>query len=155
MSRRDFCAAAGAGLVTLGLTACGGSGASANDLAGPVGPDLLAPSTCPPGTVAGGDVAAITVGTAKRLSGGGQTVFLCRDDAGLYAMDAACTHEGQILSKQSTRFFCPRHGATFDLNGENPTSPAFSPLDHYAVCVDSAGQVTIDTDTVVDASTRV
>lgn len=52
------------------------------------------------------------------------------------------------------QFFCPCHGATFALDGSNPTSPAKTPLKHYAMCVDATGNVTIDTSTTVPSSTR-
>ena len=198
MSRRGFCLGAGAGLVTLGLSACDpggarlgvggiddstptGNGGSNDDLgtsashdlssSGSAGHDLAngshdlangstahdmaqAASSCPAGTVNAGAASAIAVGSAKHLSGTGYSIFICRDAGGLYALDAACTHEGKLLTKQSTQFYCSRHGATWDLNGDNPTAPAFSPLDHYDVCVDASGNVAIDTNNVVAPSTR-
>lgn len=157
LSRRDFCAAAGAGLATLGIVACGGGlGTGNDDLAGAGTEDLAGGnSTCPPGGLAGGSAAALATGTYQHLTGGGNSVYLCRDATGLFAMDARCTHEGALLTKQASRMYCPRHGATFDLNGEHPTGPANGPLDHYSVCVDAAGNISIDPNTVVDATTRV
>jgi len=157
LSRRDFCAGAAAGLVTLGIAACGGTqdGLGSDDLAG--GPfDLAgASSTCPPGGLAAGAASALVAGTYQHVTGGGNSVFVCRDTTGVFAMDARCTHEGALLTKQATRMYCSRHGATFDLNGQHPTGPANGPLDHYAVCVDTAGNLFVDPNTVVDATTRV
>jgi nitrite reductase/ring-hydroxylating ferredoxin subunit len=111
-------------------------------------------SSCSSGALSAGPASAVALGDAKLLTGAAYQLFLCRDAGGLYAMDAACTHEGKLLTKKTTEFYCSRHGATFDLNGEHPTSPAFSPLDHYAVCVDASGNVSIDFGKVVPASTR-
>jgi Rieske Fe-S protein len=123
-----------------------------NDLAGPQ--DLAQTSNCS-GPYNAGAASAITVGAAKHLTDNVNfDLFLCRDSGGLYAMSAQCTHAGATLTHQSTQFHCPAHGATFDLNGQHPTSPAFSPLDHYALCVDGSGNVLIDYNTVVSASTR-
>ncbi len=160
LSRRDFCALAGTGLLTLGLSACASNDPGTDsDLAGSnsgdAGVDSASSSSCTGGTINAGPAASIAQGTAKHLSGAGYSLFICRDAGGLYALDASCTHEGQLLTKQSTKFYCSRHGATFDLNGQNPTSPAFSPLDHYSVCVDASGTVMIDSNTVVAPATRV
>ncbi len=111
-------------------------------------------SSCPTGGFNAGAASAVALGTAKHLSGSGYNMFLCRDAGGLYALDALCTHEGKLLTKQSSQFYCSAHGATFDLNGQHPTSPAFSPLDHYSVCVDATGQVIVDPNTIVAATTR-
>ena len=116
--------------------------------------DLATTSACS-GPFNAGAASAIAVGAAKYLTDNVNfELFLCRDGGGLYALSAACTHEGVKITKQTSRFYCPAHGATFDLNGEHPTSPALSPLDHYALCVDANGDILIDYNTVVSASTR-
>ena len=50
---------------------------------------------------------------------------------------------------QSSEFYCPCHGATFALDGSQPTSPAHTALKHYAMCVDASGNVTVDPTTSV------
>ena len=195
ISRRNFCAAAGAGLIALGLPGCdpgagslstGGlddssqvEGSTAADLSGHTNTnhdagatghdsgtgasdmgssssDLAQNSggTCPSGTVSAGLASAIASGTATLVKASGSNFFICRDANGLYALSAYCTHAGATLQKQSSEFYCSRHGATFDLNGQHPTSPAYSPLEHYAVCVDGSGNVMVDVNSVVSATTR-
>ncbi len=102
-----------------------------------------------------GPASAIAVGQAKHLTDNvNYDLYVLRDSGGLYALSASCTHAGCTVRKQTTEFYCPCHGATFDLNGQNPTGPAFSPLDHYALCVDSAGNVYVDYNTTVSPTTR-
>ena len=122
-----------------------------------VGPDLAhGGATCPTsGVLDAGAASAIAVGSAKHFTDNqNYDLYVCRDSGGLYALSASCTHSGCTVSKQSSRFYCPCHGATFDLNGQHPTSPAFSPLDHYAVCVDGSGTIYVDYNSVVSPSTR-
>lgn len=111
---------------------------------------------CSSGTVSGGPASALPANSAKRIRSGGVDAWLCRDAQGLYALDNHCTHADRpmIFEGASQGFYCPAHGATFDFNGDHPTSPAPWPLDHFAVCVDSAGNVWIDGNQTVSASTR-
>ena len=107
------------------------------------------------GLVECGVAADITDGSAKRYTDNyNYDFFVCRDAAGLYALSSLCTHDYRPVKKQTTRFYCPYHGATFDLNGQKPTKPAYKALEHYAVCVDASGNVQVDYNTVVDPSTR-
>ena len=193
MSRRRFCAGAGAGLVTLGFAACDPGaarivvgdgvgdepnnnlakgptvdGSSSPDLSSGTNPvdaghdaaaapqaDLAHTTNNCAGPYNAGAASAIAVGAAKYFTDNNTfELFLCRDAGGLYALSASCTHQGVTLTKQATKFHCSAHGANFDLNGEHPTSPAFSPLEHYALCVDATGNVLINYNSVVAASTR-
>lgn len=191
MSRREFCAIAGAGLGLLGLAACDpgaarivvgdgvdNTGTNPNtsngppvgdgavpideDLAHPPGSDLasgphdmaMSSGSCS-GPYDAGPASAITTGQAKYITDNNNfALFLCRDASGLYALSAICPHQGEIIQKKTSEFYCPAHGATFDLNGQHPTYPAFSALDHYALCVDATGNVLIDYNKTVSASTR-
>src|ERR1041384_775976 len=77
-TRREFLKVVGAGSCALsvgGITACGG----------PSG-----------GLVDAGNVADLDVGTVKAVEGEG--VLIGRDDGGVYAMTATCTHLGCDLS---------------------------------------------------------
>jgi nitrite reductase/ring-hydroxylating ferredoxin subunit len=154
-SRRNFCAAiaAGAGMLAVGLPACGSGGGETGTMPMPQ-PDLAPDPTggCAPGLFNAGAVSAIPVGTAKLFSAA--KLFVCRDAQGLYAMSAECTHEGATLRQSGNHIYCPRHGATFDLNGDNPTSPAFTSLDHYALCLDNGGEAMVDSSSVVSSTTR-
>jgi len=84
-----------------------------------------------------------------------QDAFVCRDANGIYAMSSLCTHAGCTVSfrSNSMSFHCPCHSANFNFDGGQPTSPAFSPLDHYSVCLEN-GNVAFDANTVVNANTR-
>src|SRR5207248_2882080 len=91
------------------------------DLASPGGPPDLSHGNpiCPAMPLNAGPAAALTLGTAKYFTDSvSYELFVCRDQAGLFALSASCTHAGATLKKESTQFYCPRHGATFDLNGE-------------------------------------
>jgi nitrite reductase/ring-hydroxylating ferredoxin subunit len=135
----------------------GGGGGGGDDLASGGGSHDLSGGggTCAPMPLDAGPESAIAMGTAKHLTDNfNYDLFVCRDAGGLYALDASCTHSGCTVQKQATRFYCPCHGAHFDLNGQNPAAPAYSPLKHYALCVDGSGNIKVDYNTNVPASTR-
>jgi nitrite reductase/ring-hydroxylating ferredoxin subunit len=124
--------------------------ATHEDLAGQKSPDLASGSCS--GTVSGGAASAIVEGTPVFISA--SKLYVCRDAGGLYAMTSVCTHQGCKVTPEATDFYCNCHGATFDLNGQSPTSPAKKPLNHYALCVNAAGDIEIDPSQIVDPSTR-
>jgi nitrite reductase/ring-hydroxylating ferredoxin subunit len=108
------------------------------------------------GSIMAGAASAIGVNQSKRFTDNvSYDLYLCRDSGGLFTVDASCTHAGRLIKQQGQGWYCPAHGATFAFDGTNPTAPAFSPLANYAVCVDSGGNVTIDPNTTVSATTRV
>jgi Rieske Fe-S protein len=107
------------------------------------------------GQVNAGLASAIAVGGAKRFLSGGNDVWVCHDSKGYYALANYCTHAGCSVSLQSNQsFYCRCHGATFAFDGGQPTSPAYQPLDHLALCIDSTGTIVVDANTVVSSSTR-
>jgi Rieske Fe-S protein len=110
--------------------------------------------TCPSGEVNAGLASAIAVNGAKRFSSSSYDFYLCRDSGGLFTVDSACTHSGCPVKLQGGGWYCNCHGATFAFDGTQPTSPAFSPLANYAVCVDSNGNVSVDPNTTVSSTTR-
>jgi Rieske Fe-S protein len=86
-------------------------------------------------------------------------VFICRDAGGLYAMDAGCTHLGcdvqpNNASDVTKGFRCPCHFASYDGNGQNPTSPAPRPLTHYQLCAEPSGALVVDPTELVAATVR-
>jgi cytochrome b6-f complex iron-sulfur subunit len=159
-TRREFCGAALAGFTLVHLPACsdGGGGeddaGSASDLAG----DLVQKSCPPDGMVTAGLASDVAVNQAMLYTDNATyAVFLCRDAVGLFALNALCTHLGCVVSfiaSNPPRFNCPCHGSRFAWDGHVTLGPARLPLDHYAVCVDSAGNVFIDSNTVVDPTWR-
>lgn len=170
ISRRRFCALAGASVVGLGVPSCGGveGRVTAGGLLDPNRPlvDLGQADIEPPQDLSGdgrgacngmldaGAASSYTLGQSRYFAVGVFEIFVVRDAQGLYALSAECTHATCTIKRQANRFHCPCHGATFNMNGEKPTGPALRPLDHYALCVDAAGRVLVDYRTVVSATTR-
>src|SRR6185369_16035165 len=130
-------------LCTLGSAACA--------LAASCGSKSGAPA--PFGDVSAGNVKDLPVGTLQRV--GSEPVFIARDAGGLYALTSTCTHAGCEVEAQgsgaSAALLCPCHGSQFDRSGAVTRGPAGSPLVHFAVEVDSAGNVTIHGAIQVDA----
>ena len=119
-------------------------------------PDLSQPqnSSCS-GPVQCGSASAIGVNQSKRFTDNlNYDFYLCRDSGGLFTVDSACTHSGCPVKQQGQGWYCNCHGATFAFNGTKPTIPAFSPLPNYSVCVDGSGNVTVDYNSRVSATTR-
>ena len=121
--------------VALGVS-CGGSG--------------------PSGPIAAGNVSSVANPSLTAISG--EEVALGRDSGGLYAMTLVCTHAACDMETQGSvsvsGVTCSCHGSRFDANGDVVVGPASSPLEHFEVTVDASGAITINADTVVDASTR-
>ncbi len=128
----------------------------AEDLATFEGDDAGGGGNCATGgsIVNAGPASAIVAGTPKGVVALPAVFYVCRDAGGLYAVSGACTHQGCPVLLLGNKYVCPCHAATFDLDGENPTSPAPSPLPHLAVCVDGNGDVLVDTKHFVPAGVR-
>jgi Rieske Fe-S protein len=60
------------------------------------------------------------------------------------ACERACTHAGVPVNYDSGsgKLVCPAHGATFNADGTNPTSPAPSPLPKVTIRVNGDGTIT-------------
>lgn len=127
-------------------------GAAAASLCACSGPAAPAPI----GDVAAGAVSALPVGTLAPVDG--EPVCIARDTGGVYAMTLTCTHQGCNIASGGTvsaaLIQCPCHGSRFDANGNVLAGPASAPLVHYAVSVDTAGNLTIHGGTEVSAATR-
>jgi Rieske Fe-S protein len=104
------------------------------------------------GTFPVGDPLGIEVGSVTLVEEG--PFFVIRDEDGLYAMSARCTHMGCQLNQGADSLDCRCHGSTFDLDGRATHGPASTPLEHYLVTV-GAGGVTVDTSQTVAADARV
>ncbi|HEX3695850.1 MAG TPA: Rieske (2Fe-2S) protein [Polyangia bacterium] len=121
----------------------------------------VAPAGCnqqvspPTGPVPGGNVSAIAVNSLRVVDG---DVVLGRDEAGLYAMSAACTHAGCLLntvgSTPAQGLNCNCHGSRFDGNGTVTRGPAVTALQHYQVDVAADGTITIQGGDPVSADGR-
>lgn len=143
ISRRAFLGTVGAGAA---LTACGGSDSATVD-APAAAVDAPAGATCASGATDVGAPATFMMNVPVLNSAG--KFFVVRDAGGLYAMSAACTHEGvttcvgtaSSCSSSGTQLFCPRHGALFKFDGTVVRGPASAPLPHLAVCLLANGHV--------------
>lgn len=121
---------------------------------GCAGPD--APASVP-AVVAAGNVSSLPVGTVRAIAG--ESVAICRDGAGIYAMTLICTHQGCDMSGAAglvgdTRIQCGCHGSIFDAQGSVVQGPARSPLQHFVVSKDPQGNLTIHGDQPATAQTR-
>jgi len=110
-------------------------------------------ATCPAtGATDVGLASSFQMNVPKFNSGG--NFFVVRDANGLYALTARCTHDGYTINAESSDFFCPVHGATFDFNGTVTRGPAYKPLVHYAMCTLAGGHVGVIKSQTVPASQR-
>ena len=66
-------------------------------------------------------------------------LFVVRDDTGIGALSASCTHLGCTVRRVAEGFACPCHGALFDEAGIPISGPARRPLPWYAVRADTDG----------------
>jgi nitrite reductase/ring-hydroxylating ferredoxin subunit len=171
-SRREFCAIVGATVGATVLAGCTDGGVGAIQTGSLGGGDDSPPIDAPGGT--GGDAAqnpdammapvcsgsptdvgaptAFTANTPVYFSGG--KFFVVRDAGGVYAVSAACTHEGAICAVSSGKFRCPRHGAQFTINGAIVSGPVNKPLVHYSMCTMASGHLGVMVGSIVPATTR-
>jgi cytochrome b6-f complex iron-sulfur subunit len=108
------------------------------------------------GDASAGNVSDLPVGTLRALSDA--PAYIGRDDGGLYAMTSTCTHEGCDMissgSVDAAGVHCACHGSDFDANGVVTHGPAKTNLTHFAVDIDSSGNIVVHGGTTVAASTR-
>ena len=140
-SRRHFLKVlAATATIPTGLAACSSAGSS--------------PLTF--GDVPAGTTASLPVGSLKVVDGASAAIG--HDAGGVYAMTLTCTHQGCDIATRGTvsaqGITCGCHGSAFDANGNVVNGPAASPLVHFAVTADSAGNLTVHGGQEVDASTR-
>ncbi len=161
LTRRHFCVLTGAGIVG---AACG-NGSSGMDgggvdhgvpmdmAAAPL--DLVNPECPINGKLYAGQTSKFAVGTATWFAC--SRVMVSRDAAGIFAMTSICTHQqcDVQFAPATMDFQCPCHLSTFDFNGAVTMGPATAPLVHYLVTVDANGNVIVDLQTTVPATTRV
>ena len=73
-------------------------------------------------------------------------VWVVRNEEGMYAISAICTHLGctpNWLSAEN-KFKCPCHGSGFYMSGINFEGPAPRPLERVKIALADDGQVLID-----------
>jgi cytochrome b6-f complex iron-sulfur subunit len=71
--------------------------------------------------------------------------WLVRDEDGLFAVTAVCTHLGCLLQHTGERFECPCHGSTYQIDGQVISGPAVEPLRHVSLSRSADNRLVIDT----------
>jgi len=76
------------------------------------------------------------------------------DGVGLMALWHRCVHLGCRVPEciPSQGFECPCHGSKYNAHGEYSAGPAPRNLDRFAVSIDAAGDLVIDTGTIVQTA---
>jgi Rieske Fe-S protein len=132
--RRDFILTGSAALAAIALTACGLSST-------PTAPGSI-PSTSV--TIASQPSLA-NVGGVATLTVNGSPVAIVRESASSFsAFSLICPHQGNTVQPVSNGFFCPGHGAEFNIQGTWIGGQRTSSLHQYSTTYDAAaGTVTI------------
>jgi cytochrome b6-f complex iron-sulfur subunit len=75
-----------------------------------------------------------------------QRVWMIRNDDGMYALIAICTHLRctPIWWPTEHRFNCPCHGSNFLIDGQNVAGPVPVSLYRAAIELDLAGRIMVD-----------
>src|SRR5579871_2388036 len=91
--------------------------------------------------------ASLTPGSATRFRAGAIEGFLIapRDGSAVYAVSAACTHMGCMLSwlDSAGTFLCPCHGAQYQADGSVLSGIARHPLPHLQVRAGLKGELEV------------
>lgn len=105
-----------------------------------------------PSTVIAGAPADFAVGELTPLADG--PVFIGRDNEGLFALSAVCTHLGCTVAHAGEGLACPCHGSRFAADGANLTGPAARPLPHMALQLNADDLLEVNLDRVVEPTFR-
>jgi cytochrome b6-f complex iron-sulfur subunit len=100
----------------------------------------------PPATFKAGLASDYAVGEVSEKYKQEQRVWIVREEEGIYAIFAKCTHLGctpRWLAAEN-KFKCPCHGSGFYKSGLNFEGPAPRPLDRLKVTVGEDGQLVVD-----------
>ena len=75
-------------------------------------------------------------------------------DGGFLAVYRRCTHLGCAVPYDPAKrqFVCPCHGSAFTAEGDVLNPPAPRPLDLFSLSINSAGEIVIDTGTIIERS---
>lgn len=87
-----------------------------------------------------------SVGEVSEKFKASQRVWIVRDEEGIYALLAVCTHLGctpRWLAAEN-KFKCPCHGSGFTREGVNFEGPAPRPLERLKISRAEDGQILID-----------
>jgi nitrite reductase/ring-hydroxylating ferredoxin subunit len=108
---------------------------------------------CTPGSVSAGNKSSYTLNAPQNSSDGNYIII--KDANGFYGMSAYCPHQGcqitdfsQKDSQNNPTVTCDCHGAQWDIlgqNGQGPGRASGSTLQHYVLCIDASGNITVTT----------
>ena len=75
-----------------------------------------------------------------------ERVFIDRDQDGIFAISAVCTHLGCTVDwvEKEEKFKCPCHGAIFLRDGKNIEGPAPRPLPRFLVDISRDSRIIVD-----------
>lgn len=94
-----------------------------------------------------GALADFAAGSQLEFEAFGERVLLCSTPAGIFAVQAMCSHALKPLcggKVRGGRLLCPHHGAAFELrDGSALSAPARRPLKTYPVRIED-GRVLVD-----------
>jgi cytochrome b6-f complex iron-sulfur subunit len=80
--------------------------------------------------------------------------WLFRDEQGLYAISAVCTHLGCAVNFAKDQFECPCHGSRYNAAGYVLKGPARLALNYLALTLSPEGAVVLDTKANVPSDQR-
>ena len=133
IDRLTFFKHGAAAIAAIALAACGSDAATA-------------PSTVSSTTISlASNPKLATVGGVVTLNIDGSPVAIVRESTTTFAaFSLVCPHQGSTVQAQTSRFYCPGHGATFDLTGKWTGGERTSNLRSYPTTYDAAaGTITI------------
>jgi Rieske Fe-S protein len=133
IDRRDFVMRAAAALAAVALAACGSDG-------------LTSPSSVASTTLTLANYPALsTVGGVATATVDGVPLAIVRTSSTTFAaFSRICPHQGATIDVTTGGFQCPRHGATFDKNGQWIGGERTSNLASYPVTYNAAaGTLTV------------
>jgi Rieske Fe-S protein len=109
-------------------------------------------SQTPPRIIVAGAPADFPSGELTALAAG--PAFIGRDEAGLFALSAICTHLGCTIARSGEELACPCHGSRFAADGDNLAGPASHPLPYLALNLNDDGLVEVNLDQPVESTVR-
>jgi cytochrome b6-f complex iron-sulfur subunit len=84
----------------------------------------------------------------------GRSVVMFKDEEGVYAVSAICTHLGCVVKTSGDKLECPCHGSQFARDGEVAKGPAPRALPWYKVTAKDNDWI-VDEGTVVSTGSKV
>lgn len=154
VSRRQFCEGLATCLGLAAVASCSPTSSASPDAA--IHPPDGAGSGG--GTCSSTGVTDVGMGSTYQINSpvyvSSGNLFVVRDSGGLYALTARCTHQGATVVVSGSDFYCPRHGAQFDFDGNVVSGPVVTGLIHYAMCMLGNGHVGVNTSQTVSQTQR-